>query len=486
MSAENSELGAATGRAAMWAFASMMGARLVTLVGLTLLARLLAPREFGLLAFAMAYIVYVETIGDLGTGTALIYWPNRRDDAAQITFLINLSAGVFWCLITLVIAPYVADFFNAPHGTAIVRALSVGFLIKFLGNTHDALTRKDLRFQARAVPEVAMAAVKAGISLLLAWRGFGAWSLVWGHLAGLTASTILFWTVTPWRPSWTFPRDLLRPMLAYGRGIIFVNILSAVQLQTDLAVVGRMLGMTALGLYQLAGKIPEATVTVIVRVASRVLLPAFSRVAASGTHPKEAYLSAARYIGVVTLPITTGLAILARPFVLALFGPKWVAAAPMVTALTILAGIRALGAHPGDVLKATGRVAVVARIETMRAILIVIAALLAARHSAVAVAIAMAVVDGVAMFFSFTVSSRAIHVKFSEIARAYLPSIVAAGCMAAALLTWMQWGPKLSPAPAVLIPVTIGAMVYLAVIAVTDRTLFAEVREVFRLRSRTT
>ena len=484
MSGENSDFGASTGRAAMWAFASMTGARILTLLGLTLLARLLAPHEFGLLAFAMAYIVYVETIGDLGTGTALIYWPDRRDDAAQVTFLINLAAGLFWCLVTLFIAPYVADFFNSPDGTPIVRALSVGFLIKFLGNTHDALTRKDLRFQARSLPEVAMAGVKAVVSLLLAWKGFGAWSLVWGHLSGLTASTILFWTITPWRPRWRFPRDLFRPMLAYGRGIIFVNVLSAVQGQTDLTVVGRMLGLTALGLYQLAGKIPEATVTMIVRVASRVLLPAFSRLAAAGTHPKEAYLAAARYIGVVTLPVVTGLAILARPLVLLLFGPQWVAASPIVTALAILAGIRALGSHPGDVLKAMGRVGLMARIETLRAVLIVIAAILAAREGAVAVAIAMAAVDGVTLVLSFAVSARAIHVSFGEIARAYLPGLVSATAMALALLAWRQWGLSLEPAPAVLFPVTLGAIVYLGVLSVADRTIFAEVRQAFRLRSR--
>lgn len=478
------ELGSQTGRAAIWAFASIMGARIITLIGLTLLARLLAPREFGLLAFAMAYIVYVETIGDLGTGTALIYWPDRREDAAQVTFIINLTAGVFWCVITLIVAPYVADFFNAPHGTPIVRALSFGFLIKFLGNTHDALTRKDLRFQARALPEVAMATMKAVIALVLAWRGFGAWSLVWGHLCGLTASTILFWTVTPWRPRWHFPRDLFKPMLAYGRGIIFVNILGAIQDQTDLALIGRTLGLTALGLYQLAGKLPEATVTVIVRVASRVLLPAFSRVTAAGGHPKEAYLAAARYIGLVTLPVVTGLAILAHPFVLALFGPQWIAAAPIVTALAILAGIRALGSHPGDVLKAMGRVGVVARIETLRAVLIVIGVLIAARRSAVAVAATMAIVDGIAITISFIVTARAINVKFVEIVRAYAPSAISAATMAAALLAWCHWMPGMGLALDILLPVTLGAIVYLGALAVSDRSIFVEMRQILPLRFR--
>ena len=86
--------GRITARAAVWAFFSTAGAKLITLVGLALLARLLAPREFGLLAFAMVYITYAETIGDLGSGMALVYWPDRRDDAAQVTFIVNALAGI--------------------------------------------------------------------------------------------------------------------------------------------------------------------------------------------------------------------------------------------------------------------------------------------------------------------------------------------------------------------------------------------------------
>lgn len=476
------DFGASAARAATWAFLSIMGARVITLIGLSLLARLLAPKEFGLLAFAMAYITYVETIGDLGTGTALIYWPDRRQDAAQVTFLINIMAGAFWCVATLLVAPHVANFFNAPNGTPIVRALAFGFLIKFLGNTHDALTRKDLRFQARALPELAMATFKAAVSVALAWRGFGAWSLVWGHLCGLAASTTLFWIVTPWRPSLRFPRDLLKPMLAYGRGIIFVNILGAVQDQSDLAVVGRWLGMTALGLYQLAGKLPEATVMVIVRVASRVLLPAFSKVSASGNDPKEAYLGAARYIGAVTLPVVTGLAILARPFVLTFFGAQWAPAAPIVTALAILAGIRALGTHPGDVLKATGRVGTLARIEVVRAIVIVIVVVVAAHYSAVAVAASLATIDGIGMLIAFVVTASAIGVSVRDIFGAYAASTVAAAAMAVVLLLVSRLMPHASAPIHLAVAIPLGAVTYLGTLRMTDPRLFAEARKLLPSR----
>ncbi len=476
------DFGRTTARAATWAFLSGSGTKIVTLVGLTLLARLLAPAEFGLLAFALTYIVYVDTIADLGSGTALIYWPDRRDDAAQVTFIVNVAAGIFWCGLTFALAPFIADLFNAPQGTAIVRALSLTFFVKYLGNTHDALMRKDLRFQAAAVPEVTMATVKMGVALVLAWRGFGAWSLVWAHLAGLVAWTVLLWVMIPWRPTWRFPRDLFKPMLAYGRGIIFVNVLSSIQHQTDLLMISRWQGLTALGLYQLAGKIPEATVAMIYRVASDVLLPAFSRVSAAGESTKGVYLAAARYVGSATLPIACGLAILSRPFVLLFFGPKWVAAAPIVSALAVLAGIRALSAQPGDVLKATGRVGLMARLGFLRVILIVIAVVVAARWSALAVAVALVIVDGAATLLAFSVTSRAIGVSLREVGRAFAPSLAASAGMSVVLLAWMRWGPSLPLLAEVIAAVALGGITYLAILRTTDPKIMGEARSMLFAR----
>jgi PST family polysaccharide transporter len=344
--------------------------------------------------------------------------------------------------------------------------------------------RKDLRFHSAAVPEVSMAVVKMVVALVLAWRGFGAWSLVWAHLAGLLTWTSFLWIMIPWRPSWLFPRDLFKPMLSYGRGIIFVNVLSGVQKQTDLLMIGRWQGLTALGLYQLAGKIPEATVAMIYRVASDVLLPAFSRVSAEGKNPKDVYLAAARYVGAATLPIACGLALLSKPYVLLFFGPKWAAAAPIVSALAILSGIRALSAHPGDVLKATGRVGVLARLGFVRVSLIVIAVVAAARWSALAVAIALVFVDGAATLLAFSVTSRAIGVRLREIGHAFAPGLTASASMSVVLAAWLRWAPDLgSSVVEAFVPTLIGGLTYVVVLYMTDPSILREVRWIFVSRS---
>ncbi len=143
-----------------------------------MLARLLAPDDFGLLAFALAYITYVTAIGDLGTGTALIYWPSRNDDAPQVTFVISVGTALLCLGGTILLAPAIAAFFGNPAGAPVLIAIAWSVPIQALGSTHDALCRKSLRFRAWFVPELALAAVRRLFRSCLRWVGLGsgAWS----------------------------------------------------------------------------------------------------------------------------------------------------------------------------------------------------------------------------------------------------------------------------------------------------------------------
>jgi O-antigen/teichoic acid export membrane protein len=480
--APRKRMGRATASAAMWAFLSTAGSKVVTLVGISLLARILAPAEFGLLAFAMAYMTYAESIGDLGSGMALVYWPDRRDDAAQITFVINLIAGIFWCLITLVLAPYVAEFFHAPQGTAIVRALALSFIIKFLGTTHDALAQKDLRFRARAIPEFGLAAVKAGVAIVLAYFGFGAWSLVWGHIAGLTVSTISLWLIVPWRPTWSFPSQLLKPMLGYGRGIIIVNVINAITSDADLTVVGRYIGITALGLYQMASKIPEAGVVVALYALSKVLFPAFAKIHAAGESLRTPFLRATRYVSALTVPASLGLFFLAKPIILAFFGPKWIEATPILRMLALFVGVGSLSNHVGNILKATGRAKLLAWLAVVKSLMIIPALIFAARFGPVAVATALLLVTTLTVSMTLVIGVRLVHSSIPEVLKALAPSFIAGGVMSAALWAYGLVSGALPSFVELFAGVALGGIVYLLTLWRLDAEIFELAKETLLAR----
>lgn len=464
----------------VWAFAGTAASRLLWVGAFAVLARLLAPRDFGLLAFALVYITYVETIADLGTGSALVYWPDRWEEAAQVTFWSNAAAGFAWCGITLLAAPWIADFFNSPSGVPILRVLSLSFPLKFLSTTHDALCQKEMRFRVGLVPEVAMTAGKALVAVGLALAGFGVWSLVWGQLAGLAARTVALWLLVPWRPRLRWPSGLARPMLAYGRGIIAVNLLAAVTHHADLVVVGRMLGARILGLYEMAYKVPEITVIISVWVVSKVLFPAFSRAHAEGEEVGRLYVTALRWIGLLAVPSSLGLALIAEPLVVTLFGERWREAIPILQALALYTGLRALGAHAEDVLKATGRPGLLAAIGVAKALILVPLLLLAARSGPVAVALTMAGVAALTLLFSVAVVCRLTRVKPLDLLAALRPSLLAGAAMSAALLAWQRLGPGTDGPLTLLATLAIGTASYLAVLWMVQPGLISEVRGALR------
>ena len=321
-----------------------------------------------------------------------------------------------------------------------------------------------MRFAARSLPELALAAVKAIVAIVLAHYGFGAWSLVWGQLAGQTIWTIALWIIVPWRPNLTFPRDLFRPMLAYGRGITVVNILNAIVADADLTIVGRYLGVTMLGIYQMSSKIPDTMVIVALWAASQVLFPAFSRLHAEGDgRLQDAYLMASRYVSAVTVPASLGMFFLARPIMLACFGPQWVSGAPILAMLALYVGFGSLSNHVGNALKATGRSSLLAGLAVIKACLMVPSLLFAARFSATAVAGTLAGVSALTTVMMLIVGSRILTIPLTRTAKAFAPTFAAGAVMSLALVA-------LHP-DNLFVGVAVGAAVYLVALRLIDPEL---------------
>lgn len=482
MTGDSKPLATTTVWSLVWAFLATAAAKLSWLVALALLARILSPADFGLFAFGLVYITYVETVGDLGTGAALIYTPRRVDDAAQVTFYANLAMGVTWFTVTQLAAPWVAEFFRNPAGEPILRALAFSFLLKGLGNTHDALCRKGMRFKARLVPELLLALGKAALAVVLALQGFGVWSLVWGQLLGVGLWTVGLWWIVPWRPSWSFPRDRVRPLVRYGRGIVAVNVLAGIVHHADLVVVGRMVGTTALGFYQIAARVPEMTVTLAVWVTGHVLFPAFSRLHAAGGHLREAFLSALRWISLLTVPAAAGLFLVAEPLVLTLFGSRWTPAVPILQALAVYTGIRSLGSHAGDVLKATGRTGLLAGLGVIKALVLVPVLILAGSRGAVAVAAALAGVTLLTVLLNWVVIAKVASIPARDLLRATREAFLGTAVMALAV-----WGVRhavgsLAQPLQLAILVATGLAAYGAALRLVAPKAFREAVDAFRGR----
>ena len=407
-----------------WTYLSFATSKLLVFAATVILARLLAPAQFGQVAFALLVITYLETVGNLGFSAALIYEQDRADQAADIAFLISLLMGSLWCGLAIASAPWVSAFIHDPAVTPVLRAMAAVFVIKAAASTHEALLRRELAFKRRLIPDVAEALVKGFSSISLALLGLGVWSLVWGQLLGAAAFTLSLWMLIPWRPRWHWASEVARRMLRYGSQIVSVNVIVALLHHVDYLVVGRLLGSAALGFYSLAYRIPEMVIIMMIWVMGHVTFPAYARLQQDLKALQRAFLGSLRYLSLVTVPAGLGLALLGMPIIVTFYGNAWRPSIPVLQALALAAMLRSLSSHAGNIFKAIGRPNILTKVELASAVVLVPALIIGARWGIAGVAIAQALVMGASSLVSLLIAGRVLSIPASAMLAQLKPALV--------------------------------------------------------------
>ena len=393
-----------------WTYTALIGSRLAAFASMAFLARLLSPSAFGQLGSALLVITYLDALGDLGAGSALIYFRKNSEEAAQVSFRINLIAAmVWWCVVTA-LAPLAAGFFHEESVVPLLRALAWIFPITALGNTHDALLKSNLSFGRRLVPDCARSVLKATCAIVLAWQGWGVWSLVWGQLAGAAVWVLTLWLLMRWRPRLGAPMGMARRMLRYGSHIASINVLSTVVHHLDLLIVARILGSAALGFYTLASRIPEVCITMLIWAIDTVAFPAYSKLQDDSAMLRQAFRSTLRYVSIATLPVGLGIVFTAGPAVSLFYGDRWLPSVPVVVGLSLAAVIRSLDSHAGNIFKATGRPDLLTKIGIARALFLLPALIWSSRWGIAGIAWAQAAMTAASTVATLIIAGRVLAI----------------------------------------------------------------------------
>jgi len=461
-------LGRTAARAVMWNYISFASGKLLVLATMAVLARLLTPQEFGIVAFATVAINGLAVLKDLGLGGAVIQRRDDTEESAQTVYLLNLAMSVLLTAGTALAAPAVAAFFREPLVVPILRVLSFTFLLQALGAIHVVLLRRNLDFRRKLVPDIGQAVIKGVASVAFAVAGFGVWALVWGQLIGALAASILAWVVIPWKPRFRMHRRLVRPLMRFGMPLMLTDIQAAVWSNLDYIIVGRMLGDTALGVYTLAYRLPELLILSVWRVLAGAIFPFFSSIQRYPDLLRKGFLATIRYSQIVVVPLCVGLFITAEPAVRVLFGEQWLDAVPVLRLLAVFALVGSVGVNIGDVYKAIGRPDILAKLSALELTLLTPALILGARHGLVGVAAAHAAVATIDTTIRLTVARRFVDVTFRDIGRQLLPSLQA-GAALAVVATGALWAASpAGPAAALAAAVVAGGAAYSLVLYRVD------------------
>ncbi len=352
-SARSLKSGAA--RSVRWSALSQAGRQIVQLLTTVILARLLAPAEHGLMGMALVITGFIEVFKDLGTSAAVIQRAEASSSFLSSIFWANAVFGVATGALVYGIAPLAAGFYGEARIEPLLKVLSIGFAVSGIGILQKTLLERQLQFDRLAFVEIVSMAIGAVSAVCAALSGWGVWSLVCQSLAVALASTILLWTVSSWRPRWSFDVAQLRAASHYSLHLAGFNVFNYFSRNGDYLLIGKFFGPTELGYYTLAYRIMLYPLQTISTVVTRVMFPLYSRIQNDNARLRDAHLQVCSLIAVVTFPLMFALFALAKPLVAMVFGARWNPIIPLLMIFAPIGMIQSMGTTVGSIYQAKGR-----------------------------------------------------------------------------------------------------------------------------------
>jgi O-antigen/teichoic acid export membrane protein len=306
-------------------------------VSTVVLARLLTPADFGLVAMVTAITSFGQAFADLGLSEATIQQPVINHSQVSALFWINVSIGVGLTLLTAALAPVLAWFYHEPRLVHITLVVSLTFLIGGLRVQHDALLRRQMRFRSLALRDILAYAVAVPVAILMAWRGYGYWGIVALPLTLNTTQMLLSWVMARWIPGLPRRGAKVRSLISFGGNIAVSYLIFNLNRSADNVLVGWFWGAGPLGLYSRASNLLMLPVRQLGAPARSVAVPAFSRVQADAERLARYFLRTANLIMWILAPTFGFLFVAAVPIIILMLGKRWSEAAPVFQILAIFA-----------------------------------------------------------------------------------------------------------------------------------------------------
>ncbi len=361
-----------TVRSGAWAFAMRVFERGLGIVKLIILARMLAPNDFGLMGIALLAMACLETFSQMGFQQALIQKKEGTEKYLDVawTFMLIRNFAIFTLL--FIGAPYIAEFFDTPKVTPIMRIIGISLLLGGPGgiggfaNIGVLYFQKELEFNKQFIYHLTGTLADFAISVTAAIVLKSVWALVFGLLAGNIVRFFIGYKIHPYRPRLNFDFDKARELFGFGKWILASSILVFLVTQGDDIFVGKLLGATTLGFYQIAYKLSNAPVTEITHVISQVAFPAYSKLQDNTESLGNAYLKTLQLVAFVSVPLAGGIFVLAPNFVRIFLGEKWVSIVSVMQILALAGLVRSIQATTGPLFQAIGKPKIDAQWQVIR------------------------------------------------------------------------------------------------------------------------
>ena len=319
--------------AGLWSGADILLRQGVQFFISLILARLLSPSDFGIIALLTLFTSLSMLFVDSGMSVALIRSQNSSQEEETSVFWFNLAVGLLCAGTLLFVAPYAAQFYGQPVLRSLMIVAAAQVVIAALGAVQSALLIRALRFRQLLIVGAMATSVSGGLGIGLAFAGFGVWSLAWQMLAMSATTTLSLWYVGRWRPSLTFKIAPVLAQLQFSANLLLSSLLDLSYNQGFTVIVGKLYGVGELGFYNRGSNVQAVASGMLSSLIGRASLPLFSARADDMAALRRGVSFALRAAMAINIPAMIGLALLSDLVVVTLFGEKWRQSAPILSVL---------------------------------------------------------------------------------------------------------------------------------------------------------
>jgi len=423
-------------KGSFWSFTTRISTLALDIIQLVIVARLLNPKDYGLLGIALLtqtiFLVFTET----GFQESIIQKKKKNiEEYLNTAWTTLIIRGLLIYTIIFFAAPYIAIFFNEPRAAIIIQVIGLSLVMSSLNNIAVTLLRKELEFNKTFILNLGRVLPSFIMTVALAFILRNVWALVGGVIMGSIGSLYISYLVHPYRPKIEFDRQKASEMLGFGKWIFGITILVFIGSQGDDLMVGRIVGVAALGLYQMAYRIAQAPLKEFIYNINTVLFSTFSKVQDYTSILKSGYLKVTTFSLAIAFPVTIGLAIIGREFTIVFLGEKWMAVIPILSILAMAALVKSFISTSTPIFKSVGKPRYEFEKQLVRASTIIILIVpLTQKFGIIGTSYTVLISCLLALIVWYKRITQVIDVKLKELWRIIAPPLIGSIAMAGSLL----------------------------------------------------
>lgn len=397
-----------------WVAIEKFGHQILQTIIFVILARLLSPDDFGLVAMLMIFFAIGQTFVDSGMGQALIRKKEITDQDRSTVFWCNfLLSFIFYGLMYLS-APYIAEFYNRPELVGLTRVMGLAIIFFGIAIIQRSEMTQQLEFKKQAYAQIPSIAIAGGVSITMAYNGFGVWSLATQYLLIACNSSIILWVLQPSVIRFRFSKESFKELFGFGYKLFLSGFINTIYQHIYKLVIGKYFVASTLGYYTQAKKMKDLASKNLVAVIQKVTYPLLSKAGNDPERLKRGYRQVIQLSSFLIFPSILLLVILAKPIIIFVLGPQWAPSIPFLQIVCVSGMLYHLHAINLNILMVLGRSDLFLKLEIIKKINITIAILIGLQFGIYGLLIGQVISSFVALFINTYYTAKFLEYTIAE------------------------------------------------------------------------